>query len=51
MCADVARPEEESSGDGAPKSAAKRIGWMALIWAASVAALGVVSLVLRWWLK
>ncbi|HEX6638481.1 MAG TPA: DUF2474 domain-containing protein [Steroidobacteraceae bacterium] len=30
---------------------AKRIAWMALIWAASVASLGVVSLLLRWWLK
>jgi hypothetical protein len=29
----------------------KRLGWMALIWAASVSLLGVVSLVLRWWLK
>jgi hypothetical protein len=28
-----------------------RLGWMALIWAASVAALAVVSLLLRWWLK
>ncbi len=29
----------------------RRIGWMALIWAGSVAALGVVSLALHWWLK
>ena len=29
----------------------KRLGWMALIWAASVSLLGVVSLILRWWLK
>ncbi|HET9865366.1 MAG TPA: DUF2474 domain-containing protein [Steroidobacteraceae bacterium] len=29
----------------------QRLGWMALIWAMSVAALGVVSLILRWWLK
>jgi hypothetical protein len=30
---------------------AKRLGWMALIWAASVSLLGVVSLLLRWWIK
>jgi hypothetical protein len=29
----------------------KRIGWMALIWAVSVSLLGVVSLLIRWWLK
>ena len=29
----------------------KRLGWMALIWAASVSLLGVVSLLIRWWLK
>jgi hypothetical protein len=29
----------------------KRVGWMALIWAMSVSLLGVVSLLLRWWLK
>jgi hypothetical protein len=28
----------------------RRLGWMALIWAASVSLLGVVSLLLRWWL-
>ena len=28
----------------------KRIGWMAAIWLMSVAALGAVSLLLRWWL-
>ena len=30
---------------------ARRLGWMALIWAMSVAALGVVSLLIRWWIK
>jgi hypothetical protein len=29
----------------------RRLGWMALIWAMSVTLLGVVSLLLRWWLK
>jgi hypothetical protein len=29
----------------------KRVGWMALIWAISVSLLGVVSLMIRWWLK
>jgi hypothetical protein len=29
----------------------KRLGWMALIWAVSVSLLGVVSLLLRWWIK
>jgi hypothetical protein len=31
--------------------ALRRLGWMALIWAASVTSLGVVSLLIRWWLK
>ncbi len=29
----------------------KRLAWMAGIWAASVAALGVVATLLRWWLR
>jgi len=29
----------------------KRLGWMMVIWSASVATLGVVSWVLRIWLK
>ena len=29
----------------------KRVGWMLLLWSASVAALGAVSLILRLWLK
>jgi hypothetical protein len=30
---------------------ARRLGWLALIWAAGVSLLGVVSLIIRWWLK
>lgn len=29
----------------------KRVGWMTFIWAISVSLLGVVSLMIRWWLK
>lgn len=29
----------------------QRLGWMALIWAASVAAVGAVAMVLRFWLR
>jgi hypothetical protein len=29
----------------------KRLGWLVLIWAASVTVIGVVAGVLRWWLK
>ncbi|MGH6614551.1 DUF2474 family protein [Sphingomonas sp.] len=29
----------------------KRLAWMAAIWAASVAALGVVAMLIRWWLR
>ena len=29
----------------------KRLTWMAAIWAMSVAALGAVAMVLRWWLS
>ncbi|HEU5136046.1 MAG TPA: DUF2474 domain-containing protein [Steroidobacteraceae bacterium] len=39
----------EDSPESAPL--ARRIGWMALIWAASVVALGVVSLIIRWWIR
>ncbi len=38
------RPEDE------PRLT-KKLGWMALIWAASVVSLGLVSLMIRWWLK
>jgi len=30
---------------------ARQLGWFILIWAASVAALGAVSYLLRWWIK
>lgn len=29
----------------------KRLAWLLAIWAASVAALGAVAWLLRWWLK
>lgn len=28
----------------------QRLGWLALIWLASVLALGIVASVIRWWL-
>ncbi|MEZ5707994.1 MAG: DUF2474 domain-containing protein [Blastomonas sp.] len=28
----------------------QKLGWMALIWAGSVALLGTIAYVLRWWL-
>ena len=36
---------------GEPRPLAVRLGWMALYWLASVALLGAVAAVLRWWLK
>jgi hypothetical protein len=35
----------------APASWWKRLAWMAGIWTASVATLGVVAYAIRWWLK
>ncbi|MES2058556.1 MAG: DUF2474 domain-containing protein [Pseudomonadota bacterium] len=29
----------------------QRLAWMAVIWAGSVATLGVVAMAIRWWLK
>jgi hypothetical protein len=40
-----------ASQAGEPGTWWQRLGWLALIWAASVAVLGVVSLLIRWWLK
>lgn len=28
----------------------KRLGWMAAIWGISVGTLGIVAMVIRWWL-
>lgn len=36
--------------DGPAAPLWRRLGWMALIWTASVAALGMVAYGLRWWL-
>lgn len=35
----------------APKPLWQRLGWMALIWAGSVLALGIVGLIIRYWLN
>jgi len=46
------RPEGGPSKDMNEEAPlARRLGWMALIWAVSVTLLGVVSLILRWWIK
>jgi len=37
--------------DAPPAPLWKRLGWMALIWAASVFALGVVAAVIKFWLR
>jgi hypothetical protein len=37
--------------DELPAPLWQRLGWMALIWTGSVAALGAVAYGLRWWLK
>ncbi|WP_237489001.1 DUF2474 domain-containing protein [Tsuneonella aeria] len=29
----------------------RRLAWMAAIWAASVAVLGMVAMVIRWWIS
>jgi hypothetical protein len=29
----------------------KRLAWLVAIWAMSVAALGVVAFILRWWIR
>src|SRR5204863_1801081 len=40
-------PGQGAAWRGLPLMWAKRLGWLALIWAASVAALGVVALLIR----
>ncbi len=42
----MAAPRDHDGGR--PAQWARRIGWLVLIWAASVAALGVAAWLLRW---
>lgn len=42
-------PGPNPSSDEAPLS--RRLGWMALIWLASVSVLGVIAYILRWWIN
>jgi hypothetical protein len=37
--------------EGMPGSLFKRLAWMAAIWTASVAALGIVAMLIRWAIK
>lgn len=39
------------AGDPSPGPWWKRLGWLVAIWAMSVAALGVVASVIRFWLN
>jgi hypothetical protein len=50
--ASESRPQVARSALGQPKAPFwRRLAWMAGIWAASVAALGAVALVIRLWLN
>lgn len=42
------KPVRMANRSSAPKSIWKRLGWLMLIWASSVAALGVVAYGFRW---
>lgn len=44
------QPERREMVQRDERSIWVRLGWMAIIWLASVAALGAVAAVLRWWL-
>lgn len=44
-------PVRMGRGSSAPKSIWKRLGWLVLIWASSVAVLGVVAYGFRWIMK
>lgn len=45
----MAAPQDPPhGGQGGGRLWARRIGWLVLIWAGSVAALGVAAMLLRW---
>lgn len=44
-------PSKTSRGRSRTRTALQRIGWLILIWTCSVAALGVVALVMRMLMK
>lgn len=43
--------DDEGGGEGEERPFWGRLAWLVAIWGASVAALGVVAAVIRWWLR